>query len=166
MLKRILNGCRPTVFNAQLIDNSNGIKMTIKTIVTSLSLAIILLGCATSPPKPILYPNAHFKQVGQQVANHDIASCKALAHSYGVNEKRDGEIGKNAAGGAAIGGATAGAWGLFYGDALDRAGAGAVAGAAAGATRGAIRSSETSSVFKNFVKKCLRDHGYEVIGWQ
>ncbi len=68
--------------------------MTIKTTVTSLSLAIILLGCATSPPKPILYPNAYFNQVGQQVANHDIASCMSMAHSSGVNEKKDGEIGK------------------------------------------------------------------------
>lgn len=140
--------------------------MTIKTTITSLSLTFILLGCAASPPKPVLYPNAHFKQVGQQVANNDIASCKALAHSSGVNEKREGEIGKNAAGGAAIGGAASGVWGLFYGDALERAAVGAVAGAAAGATRGAIKSSETSPVFKNFVKKCLRDRGYDVIGWQ
>ena len=89
-----------------------------------------------------------------------------MAHSSGVNEKKDGEIGKNAAGGAAIGGAAAGAWGLVYGDAMDRAAAGALAGAAAGTTRGAIKSSETSPVFKNFVQKCLRDRGYEVIGWQ
>ena len=140
--------------------------MTIKTTVTSLSLAIILSGCATSPPKPILYPNAYFNQVGQQVANHDIASCMSMAHSSGVNEKKDGEIVKNAAGGAAIGGTAAGAWGLVYGDAMNRAAAGALAGAAAGTTRGVIKSSETSPVFKNFVQKCLRDRGYEVIGWQ
>ncbi|MDX2504354.1 MAG: hypothetical protein QNL62_07750 [Gammaproteobacteria bacterium] len=140
--------------------------MAIKTTITCLPLAIILLGCATSPPKPILYPNAHFNQVGQQVANQDIASCRAMAHSSGVNEKKEGEIGRNAAGGAAIGGAAAGAWGLVYGDALNRAAAGALAGAAAGTTRGAIKSSETSPVFKNFVQKCLRDRGYEVIGWQ
>ncbi len=140
--------------------------MTIKTTLTSLSLAIFLLACASSPPKPILYPNAHFNQVGRQLANHDIASCMSMAHSSGVNEKRNGEIVKNAAGGAAIGGSAAGAWGLVYGDALNRAAAGALAGAAAGTARGAIKSSETSPVFKNFVQKCLRDRGYEVIGWQ
>ena len=85
--------------------------MVNKTIVISLSLVTVLLGCATSPSKPILYPNAHYNQVGQHVANQDIASCIALAHSSGVSQKKEGEVTKNAAGGAAIGGATAGAAG-------------------------------------------------------
>ncbi len=142
--------------------------MAFKTAVISLSLAGILMGCATSSssPKPILYPNAYFNQVGKQIANRDIASCMSLARSSGVNQNKDGEIVKNATSSAAIGGSAAGAWGLVRGDALDRAAAGALAGAAAGTTRGAIKSLETSPVFKNFVQKCLRDRGYEVIGWQ
>lgn len=140
--------------------------MAIKKTVTLLPLVIILFGCATSPSKPILYPNAHYNNVGQQVANHDIASCIAMARSSGVNENKDGEIVKNAAGGAAIGGTAAGAWGLVYGDAANRAAAGALAGAAAGTTRGALKSSETSPIFKKFVQKCLHDRGYHVIGWQ
>ena len=140
--------------------------MAFKLTVISLSLVMLLFGCATSPSKPILYPNAHYNKVGQQVANHDIASCIAMARSSGVNETKDGEIAKNAAGGAAIGGAAAGAWGLVYGDAANRAAAGALAGAAAGTTRGALKSSETSPVFKQFVQKCLQDRGYHVIGWQ
>lgn len=140
--------------------------MTFKISVTFLVITTLLLGCSTSPPKPILYPNNHFKQVGQQVANHDIASCISMAHSSGVNEKKEGDIARNAASGAAIGGSAAGAWGLIYGDAANRAAAGALAGAAAGTTRGAIKSSETSPVFKKFVQKCLRDLGYDVIGWQ
>lgn len=142
-----------------------GFSMAIK-ITVILSLIIILFGCSTSPSKPILYPNTHFNKVGQQIADHDIASCMAMARSSGVNEKRDGEIVKKAAGGAAIGGAAAGAWGLVYGDAGKRASAGALAGAAAGTTRGAIKASETSPVFKKFVQKCLHDRGYHVIGWQ
>ena len=42
----------------------------------------------------------------------------------------------------------------------------AAAGAAAGMVRGAMQSGETSPVYKNFVQKCLRDRGYEVVGWQ
>jgi len=73
---------------------------------------------------------------------------------------------KKAVGGAAIGGATAGAWGLVRGDAGQRALAGAAAGAAAGTVRGGMQATETSPIFKNFVNRCLRERGYEVIGWQ
>lgn len=147
--------------------DSQGVGVNTQSIITSLSLLFILAGCSSSPPQPVLYPNAYYNQVGKQMADRDIGECKALAHSSGVRENKDGEIGKNAAGGAAVGGAAAGAWGLVRGgDALERAAAGAAAGGAAGATRGAIKSTETSPVFKNFVQKCLRDRGYEVIGWQ
>jgi hypothetical protein len=29
-----------------------------------------------------------------------------------------------------------------------------------------MESGETSPVFRNFVQRCLRERGYEVIGWQ
>jgi len=116
---------------------------------------------------PVLYPNNHLKQVGQVAADRDIAECRQLASSSGVVETRDGKVAGQAAGGAAIGGASAGAWGLVRGnDAGERALAGAAAGAAAGTVRGAMNSGQTSPVYKNFVQKCLRDRGYEVIGWQ
>ena len=74
---------------------------------------------------------------------------------------------RQATGGAAVGGASAGAWGLVRGDdAGERALAGMAAGAAAGTVRGAMDSGETSPVYKRFVQKCLSDRGYEVIGWQ
>ncbi|MEN8107001.1 MAG: hypothetical protein ABFS22_03240 [Pseudomonadota bacterium] len=69
------------------------------------------------------------------------------------------------AGCAAVGGASAGAWGLVRGnDAGKRALAGA--GAAAGTVHGSMQSTESSPVFRNFVRKCLNKRGYEVIGWQ
>lgn len=123
-------------------------------------------GCASAPPKPVLYPNNHMQSVGQAQANQDIAACKQLAHSSGVAENKDGEVGKKAVGGAAVGGAAAGAWGLVRGDAGQRALAGAAAGAAAGTVRGGMQATETSPIFKNFVNRCLRERGYEVIGWQ
>jgi outer membrane lipoprotein SlyB len=113
---------------------------------------VLAVGCAGTP-NPVLYPNAHLKQVGQAAADRDVAECRQLA--------------RQAAGGAAIGGASAGAWGLVRGnDAGGRALAGAAAGAAAGTVRGAMKSSETSPVYKNFVQRCLRERGYDVIGWQ
>ena len=127
---------------------------------------MLCAGCAGTP-NPVLYPNSHLKQVGQAAADRDIAECRQLAGSSGVAETRDSKVAGQATGGAAIGGASAGAWGLVRGnDAGGRALAGAAAGAAAGTVRGAMKSSETSPVYKNFVQRCLRERGYDVIGWQ
>jgi hypothetical protein len=43
---------------------------------------------------------------------------------------------------------------------------GAATGATAGAVHGAVKSSGPSPIYKNFVDRCLREKGYEVIGWQ
>lgn len=134
--------------------------------LTGVIITIGITGCA-STPEPVLYPNNHLKQAGNQVARRDIEECKQLARNSGVNESRDGNVAGKAAGGAAVGGASAGAWGLVRGgDAGNRALAGAAAGAAGGSVRGMMKSSETSPIFKNFVQRCLRERGYEVIGWQ
>ena len=133
---------------------------------TGIVLGGLLAGCASAPPKPVLYPNSHMQSAGQAQADQDIAACKQLAHSSGVAENKDSEVGKKAVSGAAVGGAAAGAWGLVRGDAGQRALAGAAAGAAAGTVRGGIQATETSPIFRNFVNRCLRERGYEVIGWQ
>lgn len=130
------------------------------------TLGILLGACAAKPARPVLYPNAHLQSVGQAQADYDIAGCVQLARSSGVAETKDGAAGKKAAGGAAVGAAGAGAWGLVTGDAAQRAVAGAAAGAATGVVRGGLQSRETSPIFKNFVRRCLSERGYEVIGWQ
>jgi outer membrane lipoprotein SlyB len=132
-----------------------------------LVVGVLLAGCAGTTPNPVLYPNNHLQQVGQAAADRDIAECRQLATSSGVSQTKDGQVAKKAVGGAAVGGASAGAYGLVRGNnAGERALAGAAAGAAAGTVRGAMSSTDTSPVYKNFVQKCLRDRGYEVIGWQ
>jgi outer membrane lipoprotein SlyB len=134
---------------------------------TAVLLLVILAGCAsTAEVQPVLYPNARLQQAGRAAADQEIQECRQLARDHGVRETRDGEVARKSAGGAAIGGAAGGAWGLVSGDAVERALAGAAAGAATGAVRGTLQSGETSPLFKNFVQKCLRDRGYEVIGWQ
>jgi hypothetical protein len=149
----------------QLPPHNRKIASTARTGVLCALFLAGVCGCA-STPEPVLYPNTHLKQVGNQVAQRDIAECKQLARGSGVNETRDGNVGRQAAGGAALGGATAGAYGAVRGDALERGLAGAAAGAAAGTVRGTMQSSETSPIFMNFVNRCLRERGYEVIGWQ
>ena len=130
------------------------------------SIGALVSACAGTL-NPVLYPNNHLKQVGQATADRDIAECRQLASSSGVAQSKDSKVAGQAAGGAAIGGASAGAWGLVRGnDVGERVLAGAAAGAAAGTVRGAMSSGEMSPVYENFVEKCLRDLGYEVIGWQ
>ena len=128
---------------------------------------MIAAGCASSAKRPLLYPNDHLNEVGQQAAQQDINACMALARTSNVNENKDGEAGRKAAGGAAIGGTSAAAWGLVSGGSVgNRALAGAAAGATAGAVSGGLQSTETSPLFMNFVNKCLSDKGYSVVGWQ
>ena len=45
------------------------------------------------------------------------------------------------------------------------AAAGAAVGGAAGAVHGAFRN-DANPTYRNFVQRCLRDRGYDVIGWQ
>jgi hypothetical protein len=80
-----------------------------------MSAMLMLAACASQPQQPVLYPNNHLQQVGEQTAQQDIDACMALARSSNVNETQDGEVGKRAAGGAAIGGTSAAAWGLVRG---------------------------------------------------
>ena len=130
--------------------------------------ATLLLGaCASSSSKrPVFYPNAHIQYVGQAQAQRDTNDCMALASEYGVATTKDGEIAKRTGKGAVLGGVGAGAWGLFRGDAAERAAAGAAAGAATGAATGAFESTELSPTFQRFVNRCLRERGYDVIGWE
>jgi len=36
----------------------------------------------------------------------------------------------------------------------------------AGAVHGTVKSAGPSPIYKGFVDRCLRERGYEVIGWQ
>jgi outer membrane lipoprotein SlyB len=125
-------------------------------------------GCSSSPKRPVLYPNQHLNRVGGPVSQQDIDACMRLARSSGVNVTKDGEVGRKAASGAALGGVSTGVYGAVRGssDVGNRALAGAAAGAATGAVRGGIQSTEQSPLFMKFVNKCLSEKGYSVIGWQ
>jgi outer membrane lipoprotein SlyB len=122
--------------------------------MVALSLLLALGGCASPAKRPLLYPNTHLNQVGEQAAQQDINACMELARTSNVNEDKDGEVGRKAAGLVRCGGVGS------------RALAGAAAGATAGAVSGGLQSTETSPLFMNFVNKCLSDKGYSVVGWQ
>jgi outer membrane lipoprotein SlyB len=60
--------------------------------------------------------------------------------------------------------------GAAAGAVVGRAGRGAAMGAAGGGSAGLLRglfgSRDPDPVQKRFVEKCLREKGYQVIGWQ
>ena len=128
-------------------------------------LVIAASGCASSP-RPVLYPNAHYQTVGKATAEQDIAECMRLAEQSGVSDGKAGQAARGTAGAAAVGGAAGAAAGAVRGDVGRTAAAGAAAAGAARATRSLLNSAEPDSIYKSFVNKCLRDEGYEPLGWK
>jgi len=127
--------------------------------VAALIAGVLIVGaCAAN--RPVLYPTS-------RGAERDIADCIRLAREAGTGAGRGAQVARDTAVGAAVGGAATGVYGAVrgYGDAGERAAAGAAAGASAGLIRGLLRNSEPSPVYKGYVQRCLRERGYDVIGW-
>ena len=124
----------------------------------------MILSCAQQ--RPVLYPNAYLKHVGNEAAEADINECIQKAVDYGTKENSGAKVAKDTAKGAAIGGATGSAVGAVTGNLGRGAAAGAAGGGAAGMTRSMINSGKPDPVFERFVEQCLRDKGYQPIGWR
>ncbi len=127
--------------------------------------AVFLLGCclglsACSTSRAVVYG-------GGSVAQTDIDACERLARRAGADGNRAGQVARDTAVGAAAGGAATGIYGAVrgYSDVGNRAAAGASAGAAVGMIRSVVRTSEPNSTFKAYVNRCLRERGYDVVGW-
>lgn len=143
---------------------ASGRNVLCKSIGMGLTMALLMLGCARLQ-HPVLYPNTHLQQVGQQQAEQDIAVCRELAEAY-VQSSAGQDIARD----TAIGGAGGAAIGAVGGAVSGSAGTGAAIGAATGATAGLLsglfKKTAPSPAYMNFVDRCLRERGYEVIGWQ
>jgi hypothetical protein len=124
----------------------------------------MILSCAQQ--RPVLYPNAHLKYVGKETAESDIEDCLQLAADYGAKEDSGAKVAKDTAKGAAVGGAAGTAVGAVTGNLGVGAAAGAAGAGAASMTRSIINSGKPGPVYKKFVDQCLRDKGYQPIGWQ
>jgi hypothetical protein len=122
------------------------------------------LACAAK--RPVLYPNAQLQTVGATAAQQDIDDCLQKAAAGGYTSSAGGKV----AGSTAVGAAAGAAMGAAFGAVAGQAGTGAAMGAAGAGTGGLIRgifhSREMDPVQRGFVDQCLKDKGYEVIGWQ
>jgi outer membrane lipoprotein SlyB len=126
--------------------------------------ALTLIGCAASQ-RPVLYPNNYLKTVGSAQADRDINDCMQTAETY-VKKNQDSKVAEGAVKGGAVGAATGAAVGAVRGDFGRGLAAGAAGGAAGGATYGLFKAAEPSPVFKQFTNRCLKEKGYEPMGWQ
>ena len=105
-----------------------------------LGLCIALaVGCARQ--RPVLYPNVHYKSVGQEVAGEDIDWCFDYAERHGAGPQPVQRAAGRTARGAAV-------------------------GAAAGLTRALFDSGKPDPVVRGFVEQCLKDLGYQITGWR
>jgi hypothetical protein len=134
----------------------------------SIVLLVGLAAAGCSTPKPVLYPNAHLVSVGQAAADRDLADCKAMAEAYGASASKGAgaEAFESTAVGGGVGAATGAAGGAVLGSAGRGAAVGAATGATAGFLRGLLKRRQPSEIHVRFVNKCLRDRGYEPIGWE
>ncbi len=124
----------------------------------------LLLGCAG--PQPVLYPNDHFKSVGQAQSDVDIAECQELAEAHTSSPNKGKEVAQSTAIGAGVGAASGAVIGAIQGSAGKGAAVGAAVGATGGLLRSVLRGSEPSRTYKNFVNTCLKERGYNPIGWE
>ena len=139
-----------------------------------LVIAVPTLSACSRAQKPVLYPNSKVKEMPREQVEQDIEDCRRLAGEY-VESTVGKDIGKGAAVGGGTGAAAGAAGGAVRGAMSGRgagagaatgAAVGAAAGATAGAVRGAVKNTEPSPVYRQFVNRCLRERGYDVIGWQ
>jgi hypothetical protein len=142
-----------------------------RTALAAASMAFVVAGCAAT--HPTLYPNDQYQRSGKAQAERDVEDCEARAEDYvktgGQGAARAAEAARNTGVGAVVGGAGGAVGGAIYGN----PGEGAAVGAASGATAGLVgtlfgwmfQRSEPEPVYRNFVEKCLRDKGYDPIGW-
>lgn len=143
--------------------------VTNRSLFSSLAVVLCLLSlltaCASGAKRPLFYYSSYSEPVDKAQSDLDTDECMAMARQAGVREHRDGQVGKNAATGAVLGGIAAGAWSLIRGNGGESLVAGAVAGGATGAAKGAIDSTGQNPTFRRYVERCLGERGYDVIGW-
>ena len=135
--------------------------------------AALLAGCATTGPsspsaRPVFYPNATLNRVSDAQAQSDSDQCMSSAKGAGLTpDEKDNAVAHGAAKGAAVGGVAGVVGGLIRGR-PDRAIENGVAGVAVGGSVGAVAGAfheKPSGTFRHYVQRCLKDKGYDVIGW-
>ena len=125
---------------------------------------LALPGC--SAKRPVLYPNQQIWSAGPELANDEVDRCIQSAKDYDLGTRGPERVAERTVERGAVGGAAGAAGGAVLGNAGRGAATGAAAGAAAGFVRGVFRSRDPDPLHKRYVEICLRNEGYQVIGWK
>lgn len=135
----------------------------IATVVVVSTLAVVVAGCSTK--SAVVYPNAHLDRVGHVQYEADLAGCIAMADEHAAGASSSGEIAERATQGAIIGAAAGAASGAVRGNAGRNAGSRAAGRATSGLLSGVFGSDRPHPIVRRFVERCMRDKGYDIIGW-
>jgi hypothetical protein len=137
---------------------------SLKVPVLCITLITLLGACASS--QPILYPNEQAKEVGNEQVRKDINECTKLAKDSGASSSGAAETAKETAGSATEGAATGAATGAVTGNAGTAAAVGAISRGMSRLFSGMRQNKGPSAAYKEIVERCLRDKGYEPVGWK
>jgi outer membrane lipoprotein SlyB len=146
---------------------------TMRLLTLSILATAFATGCATTqqaPAKPLLYPNATFNKLGQAAAEAQVDACLAKAQAAGLTPMaQNNAVAQGAAAGGLMAGVAGTVGGLVSGRGLDGAlkqgVASAAVGGATGAAGGSLHPTQPNPLYRNFVQRCIAEHGLESIGW-
>lgn len=128
------------------------------------TLILMFTGCGAK--RPVLYPNNHLKEIGQTQANQEIDNCISMANEYQAGGDKTKEIARETGKAGAVGAATGAVIGMITGDFGRATAIGGAGAATATMGSGIMRSDEPDPVFKQFVDQCLREKGFQPLGWR
>ena len=115
---------------------------------------------------PILAHNDHLQEMAPDTVQRDIDECIRQASEAGPGAARGKQIAGQTAGGAVVGAAAGAVAGAITGGPGPGAAAGAASGATAGLLHGLFRSSDLDAGQQRYAEDCLRQKGYNPIGWR
>jgi outer membrane lipoprotein SlyB len=131
-----------------------------------ISVAIVFSCIACASRRPILAPNDHLQEMGPETAQRDVNECIRLATEAGPGATRGKQIVGQTAGGTVVGAAAGAVAGAISGGPGLGAAAGAAGGATAGLLSGLFGSSDLDARQQRYAEDCLRQKGYNPIGWR
>ena len=127
-------------------------------------LTLIGAFCACAAPRPVLYPNEHYNDVGAGQAKADADDCMAKAREY-VKTHKSEIVARHTTWSAVTGAALGVVTGAFSGNIARGVAEGAALGGTLGAAHGTAVAASPDEVQKHFVDICLTQKGYQPIGW-
>jgi hypothetical protein len=137
-------------------------------------LALVLGLTACAARRPVLYPNEQYTRAGPAAADSAIDDCMRRASEFTASSGPNTEAARGVATDTAVGAGAGAAIGAVGGAITGSAGEGAAVGAATGGTAGLLsglfhicaRGRQSDPAFAAFVERCLREKGYDPIGWK